>query len=98
MSIIIIMPFCHGSRMGGAYMELATEALDAAMAIDNHRLRRATEEQYQNVIKLSKNLYKIVEGYDPTSEVMMGDVIWPDRKDWKGKKVEDIRLQTWLFA
>ena len=30
--------------------------------------------------------------------MMMADTIWPNREDWKGKTVEDTKLQTWLFA
>ena len=47
---------------------------------------------------LSKSLYEISRGYDPTSEMMMDDVIWPNREDSVGKTREDTRLQTWLFA
>lgn len=80
------------------YMGLAAEASDAEIAIDNHRLGKATEEQYQNVRNLSNSLYEIAKGYDPSTEFMMDDVIWPNRKDWVGKTRDDTRLQTWLFA
>ena len=92
------MAFCHGSKTGGFYLELAKQALDAATAIDNHRLGLATTEQYQSVKDLAQTLYRISEGYDPTSEMMMGNVFWPNKEDLKGKTVEDAKLQTRRFA
>ena len=80
------------------YLNLASGASNAAIAIDHHLLGRAMQKEYQNINILSERLYSIVRDYDPTPEWMMNDTIWPNREDWKGKTVEDTKLQTWLFA
>ena len=80
------------------YLNLASGASNAAIAIDHHLLGRAVQEEYQNINILSERLYGIVKNHDIMSEMMMGDVIWPNREDWKGKTVEDTKLQKWLFA
>ena len=80
------------------YSNLSFEASNVAIAIDNHLLKRATPEEYQTVERLSDKLYGISKDDDPTSKIMMAEIIWPNREDWKGKKVEDVELQTWLLA
>lgn len=55
-------------------------------------------EEYQDVQRLSNQLYKILEYPNPLYEKVMAETIWPDKKDWEGKNRGDIQLQTWLFA
>lgn len=92
------MVFCHGSRTRGHYLNLSLKACNVAIAIDNHILGRAKEEEYQTIKGLSEGLYAMVEAYDPDFELMMAETIWPDIKDWPGKTREDTKLQNWLFA
>jgi hypothetical protein len=80
------------------YLDLSMDASLAAIAIDKYLRQKATQEEYENIDRLSKKLYGIRDSYEPLSDLMMADVIWPNRRDWKGKKVGDTKLHTWLFA
>ena len=74
--------------------DLAWEACDAAIAIDNHILGRATLEEYQNVQDLASSLGEISREGDFSYLVKMARALWPNKNDWRGKVIEDVRSQT----
>ena len=78
--------------------EFFFDASRTALAIDNHMLKRATAEDYQNIRKLSDKLYDISQNHDSLYLMIIAKAIWPDKKDWKGKNIDDVRMQTWLLS
>ena len=44
------------------YLDFASEASNAAIAIDHHILKRASQNEYQTINILSERLYGIVIG------------------------------------
>jgi len=81
------------------YRDLAFLTSSSAIAIDSHINGTAKKEDYSNVEELVKELYKrSKEQSNPTSLIMLAKVIWPNNEDLKGKKKDDVYLQTNLLA
>ena len=79
--------------------DLSWLVISTIIGIDNHIVERATQEDYNNIKKLSKELYKTSKSYiSPDIEIMLAEVIWPNKEDRKCKKSEDVSLQTWFLA
>ncbi len=71
---------------------------ESALAINSHILKRATSQDYQVIKDLSDELYKISRNHSNLDMLLMAEVIWPSKEDWKGKKIGDVEVQTWLLA
>ncbi|MEK6918241.1 MAG: hypothetical protein AABW51_04815 [Nanoarchaeota archaeon] len=82
--------------------EMSDLALKAAIGIGLD-LRGENNPYLKAINDLSKELYEFSRTSEKkassTSELMiLAGVIWPNKENWKGKKVEDVLLQTYLLA
>ena len=83
------------------YRDLAFLASGSAVAIEIYLNGDKSENHFsQNVEKLSEEVGRLSkrDGYDFGNILMLAEIIWPNRKDWKDGAVDGVYLQANLLA
>ena len=84
----------------------SNKVLSAAIGIDQHKRGREIDPEYERAIEdLSDYFFELSKIKDlefPSEELFLANFYWPSNtfpnENLRGKKLDDLRVHSWLFA